>query len=146
MSRLPNTSRSPRTGRRRRTRPRSCVPFCQVKIRSSNSYGRTSVTSPSSGTIAGRKNSRASVEPRPTRTSSRRCSPRSGWRRPTTGSMWCRGKKIKPPEPSLASRADVNGERFGCVGLVHRCLRRVRIENVFASGSFPSRVRSGVIP
>ena len=31
-------------------------------------------------------------------------------------------------------------------GSIPRCLRRVRIENVFAPGSGTSRVRSGVIP
>ena len=35
---------------------------------------------------------------------------------------------------------------YSPAGSIPRCLRRVRIENVFASGSFPSRVRSGVIP
>ena len=35
---------------------------------------------------------------------------------------------------------------YSPAGSIPRCLRRIRIENVFASGSFPSRVRSGVIP
>ena len=39
------------------------------------------------------KNSRASVVPRPTRTSSRKCSPRSGWSRTTMDSMWCKEKQ-----------------------------------------------------
>ncbi len=35
---------------------------------------------------------------------------------------------------------------YSPAGSIPRRLRRIRIENVFASGSFSSRVRSGVIP
>ena len=35
---------------------------------------------------------------------------------------------------------------YSPAGSIPRCLRRIRIENVFASGSIPSRVRAGVIP
>jgi len=46
---------------------------------------------------------------------------------------------------SLGRRADARQIIYSPAGSIPRRLRRIRIENVFASGSFSSRVRSGVI-